>query len=346
MNHIVYSQNKTSYSTAILIKETYLDAAKIKNHYLKNINPDDVIAFGLPYLAKITVSHAKAQLAKLMPALAKLGVTTLYVADATYFKALTRKTKAEPYAGYVLDCAIKNYEHIKVIYGVNYGQLLYTPALSDKLDLTVEALYKHLQGDQTQLGDAIVHKAIYPSEQEIPKVLAQLNQYPKLTIDIETTGLQVGSRLLSIAFAWSKHEGVAFEVKDTNQLKAFFETYRGRTIFHNATFDIKHIIYNCFMKHSEDYNGLIHGLNTMCDKLEDTKLIAYLATNNTQGNELSLKALSHEYTGNYAIDVKALTGVTETVLEYNLKDTLATMYVYEKYYPIMLKDNQLDTLKM
>ena len=80
----------------------------------------------------------------------------------------------------------------------------------------------------------------------------------------------------------------------------------------------------------------------MCRNLHDTKIIAYLATNNTQGNELGLKALCHEYTGNYGLDVKSLTEATDEVLEYNLKDTLGTHYVYEKYYPIMLQDNQLD----
>ena len=96
------------------------------------------------------------------------------------------------------------------------------------------------------------------------------------------------------------------------------------------------------MKDANDILGMLHGLKTMCRNLHDTKLIAYLATNNTQGNELGLKALCHEYTGNYGLDVKSLTEATDEVLEYNLKDTLGTHYVYEKYYPIMLQDNQLD----
>lgn len=337
MNHIVYSQ-QTTFKTAILIKETYLDAAKIKSNYLTNINPDDVIAFGLSYLQKMTVTQAKTNLSKLLPALVKLGVTTLYVADATYFKALTKKTKAETYIGYVLPCTIKNFEHMNVIFGVNYGQLLYNPNLYSKLDLSLDTLKRHLEGSKTQLGEGIIHSAIYNQ----PEVLPRYQHAERLAIDIETTGLGIGSRILSIAFSPDKHNGIAFKDPKPEQIKQFFERYTGLKIFHNATFDIKHIIYNYFMRDANDTYGLLHGLNTMCRNLHDTKVIAYLATNNTQGNELGLKPLSHEYTGNYGMNVENLTEATAEVLEYNLKDTLGTNYVFDKYYPIMLQDNQLD----
>ena len=337
MNHIVYSQ-QTTFKTAILIKETYLDAVKIKSNYLTNINPDDVIAFGLSYLQKMTVTQAKTNLAKLLPALVKLGVTTLYVADATYFKALTKKTKAETYIGYVLPCTIKNFEHINVIFGVNYGQLLYNPNLYSKLDLSLDTLKRHLEGNKAQLGEGIIHSAIYNQ----PEVLPRYQHAERLAIDIETTGLEIGNRILSIAFSPDKHNGIAFKDPKPEQIKQFFERYNGLKIFHNATFDIKHIIYNYFMRDANDTYGLLHGLNTMCRNLHDTKVIAYLATNNTQGNELGLKPLSHEYTGNYGMNVENLTEATAEVLEYNLKDTLGTNYVFDKYYPIMLQDNQLD----
>ena len=337
MNHIVYSQ-QTTFKTAILIKETYLDAVKIKSNYLTNINPDDVIAFGLSYLQKMTVTQAKTNLSKLLPALVKLGVTTLYVADATYFKALTKKSKAETFIGYVLPCAIKNFEHINVIFGVNYGQLMYNPNLYSKRDLSIDTLKKHLEGSKAQWGEGIIYSAIYNQ----PEVLPKYQHAERLAIDIETTGLGIGSRILSIAFAPDKHNGIAFKDPKPEQIKQFFERYTGLKIFHNATFDIKHIIYNCFMRDANDTYGLLHGLNTMCRNLHDTKVIAYLATNNTQGNELGLKPLSHEYTGNYGMNVENLTEATAEVLEYNLKDTLGTNYVFDKYYPIMLQDNQLD----
>ena len=337
MNHIIY-KDQNSYETAILIKETYLDKSKIKQYYLNKIDPDNVIAFGLTHPNKMTITYARNQLNKLLPALVKLGVKTIYVPDAMYFKALTKQVKADIHIGYILPCAVKNYEHINVILGINYKQLTYNPNLADKLDLSIDTLVKHLEGSLHQLGQGIIHSAVYNK----PEVLSNYLNTEKLAIDIETTGLGLGNRILSIAFAVDKHNGIAFKDPNPSQIKRFFEEYSGLKIFHNATFDVKHIILNYFMKDANDILGMLHGLKTMCRNLHDTKLIAYLATNNTQGNELGLKALCHEYTGNYGLDVKALTEATDEVLEYNLKDTLGTHYVYEKYYPIMLQDNQLD----
>ena len=337
MNHIIY-KDQDSYETAILIKETYLDKSKIKQYYLNKIDPDNVIAFGLTHPNKMTITYARSQLNKLLPALVKLGVKTIYVPDAMYFKALTKQAKADIHIGYVLPCAIKNYEHINVILGINYKQLTYNPNLADKLDLSIDTLVKHLEGSLHQLGQGIIHSAVYNK----PEVLSKYLNTEKLAIDIETTGLGLGNRILSIAFAVDKHNGIAFKDPKPSQIKRFFEEYSGLKIFHNATFDVKHIILNYFMKDANDILGMLHGLKTMCRNLHDTKIIAYLATNNTQGNELGLKALCHEYTGNYGLDVKSLTEATDEVLEYNLKDTLGTHYVYEKYYPIMLQDNQLD----
>jgi DNA polymerase I len=88
--------------------------------------------------------------------------------------------------------------------------------------------------------------------------------------------------------------------------------------------------------------GLLEGLCVMTKNFEDTKLIAYLATNSTAGNKLSLKDLSHEFCGNYAhseIDDTTRIPVTD-LLQYNLTDALATWYVYDKLTPIMVADNQ------
>ncbi|WP_395143705.1 DNA polymerase [Moraxella atlantae] len=332
MNHIIYKE-QDSYEIAILIKETYLDKNKISQFYLNKINPENVIIFGLPHTEKMTVSNARKQLTKLLPTLVKLGVSTLYVADATYFKALTKQSKAEQHIGYVLPCTIKDYEHINVILGINYGQLFYNPNLISKLELSIDTLVNHINGYHNDFD--IIKTAIYDETK-----LVSLHQYTKLTCDIETSGLSIDSDLISIAFAWSKHEGIAFKVTDKLALKRFFQEYKGQLIFHNATFDIKLLIRHLFMKNDCDIDGLLYGLHTLCKNMHDTKIIAYLATNNTQGNNLGLKNLSHEYVGNYAVDFNQVTD--EQLLEYNLKDCLATYYVFEKYYPKLLQDNQLD----
>lgn len=330
---------------AILIKDSYFEETKLNRYYvqpLSKLGVNQLMALELVYpeKGKLSISAARKNILKLLPALANHGIKYLYVADATYFKALTGQNKADTHLGYVLPCKLKGYEHMQVIFGINYGQLLYTLNASTKLDLTLQTLAEHYQGNYVTRGN-IIKTALYPTDDEIDDVLARLKQYPALACDIETTGLELDNELYSIAFAWNQHEGCAFKVINKRQLKLFFESYQGTLIFHNATFDIKHIIYHCFMDNPRDFKGMLHGLHTMCRNIEDTKIIAYLATNNTQGNTLGLKELSHEFVGNYAIDVKnVLNHPLATVLEYNLKDTLATYWVFNKYKPKMLSDNQ------
>lgn len=88
--------------------------------------------------------------------------------------------------------------------------------------------------------------------------------------------------------------------------------------------------------------GLLRGLEIMSRHFDDTKIIAYLATNSTAGNVLGLKALAHEFAGNWAVeeinDIRKIP--QKDLLQYNLVDCLSTWYVHKKFYPIMVQDNQ------
>ena len=333
MNHILFETNP---KIAILIKESYFNKKDIENYYVKPMKLP-YMAFSLWYDSnnKITAQKAREYLNKILPSIIKQGVTHLYVADSTYFKVLTKQSKAEIHLGYVLPCKLSGYEHLHIVYGINYAQLMYNQNQASNLDLSINTLVNHFNGKASAFGD-VIQEVSYNQDD----LLGLINE-PMLTIDIETTGLELGNEMVSIAFAKNIHSGVSFKVTDKRFIKQFFEKYQGYKIFHNATFDIKHIIYNCFMQNPSDMKGLLHGLHTMCRKLHDTKIIVYLATNNTQGNTLGLKDLSHEYVGNYAVDVTDVTKLSDDeLLEYNLKDTLATFYVFNKYYPLMLQDNQ------
>ena len=55
------------------------------------------------------------------------------------------------------------------------------------------------------------------------------------------------------------------------------------------------------MQHLADYKNMIKGIKIMTKNFEDTKLIAYLATNNAIQNKLSLKELSSPFMGNYGV---------------------------------------------
>ena len=127
-------------------------------------------------------------------------------------------------------------------------------------------------------------------------------------------------------------------------LKEFFETYKGKLIYHNSSYDIKVLIYELSMDNLLDQAGLLYGLEVLTKNFDDTKLITYLATNSCTGNTLGLKPNTHEYTGNYAQeDIKDIRLIPkQDLLRYNLTDCLATWYLYKKNYPIMVADKQLE----
>lgn len=353
MKHLLLTQSTDNLKVAILIKDSYFSGNNLKEYYFdtlikQGLIEDQIIAFSLDYpTKKLSVSQAREYVLKLLPALTKLGISTLYVTDVTYFKALTKVANTSNQQGYAVACKLKGYEHLQCVLGINYGQLTYNPNLAPKLSLSLQTVVSLVKGSYTVLGSNVIHSAKYPeTNEQIEDTLHFLLQQPMLSCDIETYGLQLqNNRVATITFGLDEHNGIAFKV-DGNQrvkqlLKLFFEKYQGILIYHNCTFDIKQIIHDLFMSNPLDYVGMLHGLHTMTKRIHDTKIIAYLATNSTAGNELGLKDLSHEYMGNYAQAVEDITTLDlKTLLEYNLKDGLATFWVFKKYMPLMIKDNQ------
>ena len=352
MRHIIF-ENSQEYKVAILIKNSALNKYEIQQNYVSQIQTSS-IAFSLKYENnKVTAAIAKEYLSNLLPALVSVGVNYLYVADAAYFKALTKVAKTDPHIGYVLPCKIKGFEQLNCVLGANYQQLIFNPGLKDKIDLSIAALNSHINNSYVPIGDSIIHTEQYPEGfTEACKALEQLYQYPKLTCDIEAFSLRFNEAGIgSIAFAWDHHNGIAFEVdclqtKTPKQamrycLRQFFSSYKGELIFHNASYDIKAIVYALWMRHPLDYEGMLRGIDVMCAHTHDTKIIAYLATNSTAGNKLSLKELAQSFAGNYAIEVKDITKVPKPdLLKYNLVDCLSTWFVFNKFYPVMIQDEQ------
>lgn len=345
----------------------------------QGIASERVIGFSLAYndSGKAPAGFIKDYLKKLLPALQSVGVKTLYVCDGNYFKVLTKSAKAEPHYGYVLPCKIEGFEHMQVILGMNYQALIYNPELQNKLNLTLKTLADSLLGSYQPLGANIIHSAYYPeSNQEIEQALQELHQYPELSVDIEAFDLAFNEAgIASIGFAWDQHNGLAFMVdymplekardvydllqvsedlagvhgvRVNNQdvkrlLIRFFHEYKGTLKWHNASYDLRSIICELWMQDLLDQEGLLEGLDLMTQRFHDTKIIAYLATNSTAGNVLGLKALAHEFAGNWAVEEinNVLAIEPAKLLQYNLVDCLSTNYVFDKYYPIMVADNQL-----
>lgn len=377
MHHIIFKESPT-YKIALLIKSIAFNARNLSLNYVseltaRGIPEEDVIAFTLKYSpdGKASVAFIKEYLNSLLPALASLGVKQLLVADGNYFKVLTGQGKADPHYGYVLPCKIKGYEDMNVVLSLNYQQLIYNPSLQAKLALSLDTLVAHMQGSYQAIGTSIIHSAQYPTIfGDIQAALQSLHQYPRLVCDIETFSLKHDKAGIgTIGFAWDKHNGLAFAVdyfqtfssamhanniygikmthfEIRHELVKFFTEYQGELIFHNCTFDMKMLIVALWMESFSDVKGLLEGLDILTRKFHDTKIIAYLATNSTAGNKLKLKELAHEFAGNWAVEVTDITKVALTdLLQYNLVDCLSTFYVFDKYYPVMVRDQQEDLYK-
>src|SRR5690606_9561852 len=157
----------------------------------------------------------------------------------------------------------------------------------------------------------IIHSAEYPETLEaIEAALEKLHQYPYLSADIEGFSLQFNETgIASIGFAWDQHNGVSFLVDYLPKEKAkgmfdllqvdeeipehihgvrinnvtvkkallkFLMTYKGRIRWHNASFDIRSIIAELWMKDLKDIEGTLEGLECLTKNFDDTKIIAYL----------------------------------------------------------------------
>lgn len=372
MRHIIFEEAE-KYNVALLIKASAFNKSALKANYVDHLNTlgipsSDIIGFDLEYNEhnKAPATLIKEYLTSLLKALDSLKTTLIYVADTNYFKVLTKKAKAEGNIGYVFPCAIKGYEHIQVVLGLNYQALVFNPELKSPLNLSLKTLAAQYTGTYSPLGEDIIQSAYYPNTLEaIKQALENLHQYPRLYADIEAFSLRFWEAgIASMAFSWDKHNGIAFlcdihaetledgyqvsvtERRDNFEVRAlikeFLSSYTGEIYFHNAGYDVKVLIYTLWMKDALDYKGMLEGLHLMYSKSHCTRLIAYLATNTTAGNVLGLKALAHEFAGNWAVEEinNVLQIKTHDLLRYNLVDCLSTCYVREKYWPVLVKDNQ------
>ena len=349
MKHIIYTPNPTNkYKVAILIKSSSFQKDSIKRYYVDplinlGLKEEDILAMDLEYdgSKKVKAKYAKEYISTLTKALESLDVTHLLIADSDYFRYFCKLTKVSGQIGVVHSLE----SHFKACMTYSFDALFHQPTLQTKIDLSLTTLVNSLNGLDFGIGHNVLHSAHYPKGKiEIANWLDKLQDYPMLAIDIETTGLAYNSEILSIGFAWDENNGIAFSINDKalDALHYFFSTYTGSLFGHNLTFDFKLLIHNIWMEDSLDNKGLIVGLEILTSNFHDSKTIAYLATNTTSGNNLGLKELAHEHLGNYAVDVTDASSVPiAELLEYNLMDCLGSFYVFNKYYPIMVKDNQL-----
>lgn len=321
----------------ILIKESNMILDSMKSFY-----GDNFIAIGIPNNTKSVDRH---ELVNDILETITEPYRVVLCADPEMFKTLTG-LKSTGKDGIACDSKLG-----KCFIIPNWASVLYNPAQEPRGKFILERIEEFLKtGVSSILGSDVLKNVKYCFLKDMStyhSAFTELSNHEALSVDIETTGLHhYNSTIISIAFSWDKHSGIAMEVSDNKSIKTllrlFFLNYKGKKIFHNATFDTMFIIYHCFMKDLEDWNGMLEGLHCIYNNLEDTRIIAYLALNTCNLISLSLKDLSHEYTGDYAqSDIDNCSNIPlERLLPYNVTDTCATWYVYDKYKPIMIQDKQ------
>ena len=364
MKYYVFDEDKTRTQFKYCVLVPSINAGEVMAKYLQpfGIDPNDVCILDLAKTGKRTpVKVIKEYAEELYDAFKDMGTEYVICGDSEYYKVLAKQSKADANAGYVH--TVPNTE-VNIIYVPNYAQVFYDPDnVKAKIAQSMEALNQHRMGLYQEPGTGIMGDVSYPTT--VVAIQAALQRLfdigQPVSCDTETFSLKhYEAGLGTISFALNQRDGFAFEVDLNNpahyladpdeykmtvrsMLRDFFIHFPHKIIFHNASFDVTVLIYQLFMDNLEDQEGMLYGLEVFMEKVECTKIIAYLATNSCAGNTLGLKPLSQEYSGNYSID--EITDITqiepEKLLEYNLVDCLSTWYVYDKYYPIMVEDNQL-----
>ena len=323
-----------SITTVLLCKDTAMESVEVNNHYLEplvkeGISPGSVLVLPLIYNTptKILAKTAKAYLDKLITKIPN-SVHRLIIADSNYFKFITKTAKVSNSYGTVVKGKHPGYLHFTCVYVPNYKTLFQQPENSRLIILGIKAI----AGTGTAV---LISSAAYGFQHGSDReLLDSLYKYPVLAADIETTGLDLEAEIVSIAFAWTKHDGIAIDlsINGIYYLKQFLETYKGKLLFHNGLFDAKLLIRSLWMKHATDYTGMMEGLQYF-KNFDDTMIMAYLAKNATTKVSLKLKEVALEYVGNYAIEIQDIAKYTKAeILRYNLIDALATFYIWEKYH--------------
>jgi len=351
LRHITFGKGKKT--LAILIATKDLNHDLLLTHYVKplevlGIPREQIVALSLDKNKK-----GKAPMTIITPCLDQLekvltheGITHVICADSSYFKPLAKVRKTEPNYGYILPT---KWSGITTNICLNYCALFFNPMGQDKIDMALKATAGHMLNTGGLFDQEVLIDCEYPdTDLEVMQLIEKYGQLPALTCDIETYSLKVDKAGLgTIAFAKDEHTGFGFFVGNNktrrHYLKEFFLNYKGKLIFHGSTFDCKILIWELFMEHPRDYEGMLRGLHTMFRNLEDTKIVAYLALNTTAGISLSLKDLSFAHTGNYAQeDIKDITKIPmKDLLEYNVTDGVATWYVYNKHRPTVLNEQEI-----
>ncbi len=298
-----------------------------------------------PVTGKIKAAQVKEQCADLLEGCDVLGISKLLVVSGEYFKYLSGRKTFEDEVGIVYNCNVQGYEHMQVMACINPAVILAQPNKKPVVAKGLEAFGNLLAGTYEQPKEFVFESyELVLDTKRLSEVISMLHTKPLLAVDIETTGLRVGPKteVLTIAFAWDEYNAVTvachefYEVEAdriVEQLKEFFRTYQGATMYHNCLFDLKQLAFNWWMHDFTNYEGLYQAMEDLgVANVHDTMLLAYADLNSTDRVPLGLKPLTKDFLGDYAVEVKDCLAVPLVVLaEYNAKDVCGTFWLYNKY---------------
>lgn len=352
-------------SQDILFLHANTDISEIKKYYLDPYGIDESRVF----LTKLNGGTGRAKIKKkelleelnnifTIPGMEKFKYI---VTDSSHhFKALTKQTKSEALIGLPQDSVLSD---AKVFYVPTVGSLLYNPnKYQVYFDIGMKTVIESTEGTLQEIGEGVLENFYVPKTiKGIKKALDKLAKMDNVAIDIEAYSLKhVDAGLGTIAFSIAEHTSVAIKVDALEGgkrfhnhavrklLKEFFiKTKHKKHIYHNISYDATVLIYQLFMDHILDREGMLEGIDAILTNWDCTQVISYLAHNSTAKPDLSLKYQALEFAGVWAAlvgdSIKDITKVKlDTLLRYNAIDTLSTRYVFNKNYPKMVEDDQLD----
>ena len=356
--HMTFNGSKGPFRMALLVRTNAMQPTEVQKHYVDplkayGIEPKDILVMNVVHDAndKAPVKLINAHMEGVCQVLEQQNIDHVLVTDAAYFKRMCKLRRAEPYLGYTVPM-LGFLPGVQTAYTLNYRSLFQNPSLKSKLVMGVQAIGRKLSGQEAMFKtDDDVQHVHFHGVQEIQEEFQNLLKFPALTLDLETQGLHLKkSQILTAAFAWNKHSGSGinclgtynFQKSSKILLREFLVQYKGKLIYHNATFDIRVLIKQLFMKDNDDMKGMLEGLEILFRDIDDTKILTYLATNTTAGNRLSLKEQAFEFVGNYALDdiSNPLSIPTEELLDYNITDARATWFVYDKHRPTVQRTQE------
>lgn len=369
MYHISFQKagENIPFKLMVVLPYSALKEKSVLEYYVTpfNLDPKQILFVGFETVSgkQLSAKTAKEYAAEISECAAMFKIPCVYLTITEIFKKLMGLTNASNYLGIPSRPKDTN-NNFDLVLGINHTRIYYDPPLAKDLERSYNVAIALSEGRHLDVipPDLKSKVKIVDDVFEMKNVLDSLLNEPHLSLDTETFSLKfykagIGSFTLApstdLAYSFPcdlmEEDGINIRLKNPivrNLLKEFLIKYQGTVRYHNMSYDAKILVYVLFMNENlNNFEGMLEGINVLTKNFDDTKIITYLATNSTAGNELSLKAQAQEFAGNYSLG-KEITDILsinmEDLLVYNGIDGLSTNYVYDKHHPTMVADQQLN----